>query len=70
MKDVREEMQEVMNQNADFARQLEESERDRAQLTARIGTLQVTTPRIDDFLMFLLAKTQAIPRLRKLTSQI
>lgn len=40
MKDVREEMQEVMNQNADFARQLEESERDRAQLTARIGTLQ------------------------------
>ena len=52
MKDVREEMQEVMNQNADFARQLEESERDRAQLTARIGTLQVTTPSIDDFLMF------------------
>ncbi|CBY18361.1 unnamed protein product [Oikopleura dioica] len=40
MKDVREEMQDVMNQNADFARQLEESERDRAQLTARIGTLQ------------------------------
>ena len=52
MKDVREEMQEVMNQNADFARQLEESERDRAQLTARIGTLQVTAPAIDDFLMF------------------
>ena len=41
MKDIREEMQEIMNQNADFARQLEESERDRAQLTARIGTLQV-----------------------------
>ncbi|CAG5086842.1 Oidioi.mRNA.OKI2018_I69.PAR.g11376.t1.cds [Oikopleura dioica] len=40
MKDIREEMQEIMNQNADFARQLEESERDRAQLTARIGTLQ------------------------------
>lgn len=49
MKDVREEMQEVMNQNADFARQLEESERDRAQLTARIGTLQVTALTIKVF---------------------
>ena len=52
MKDVREEMQEVMNQNADFARQLEESERDRAQLTARIGTLQVTALTINVFFMF------------------